>query len=68
MRTKLVTRREAAGVDHGEVDLVATEAPAITEVASRTNEEEVGVIMKGVEARIIEDEATVEVNPKETKV
>ena len=68
MRTKLVTRREAAGVDHCEVDLVAIEALVITEVASTTNEEEVGVIMKGVEARVIEDEATVEVNPRETKV
>ena len=68
MRTKLVTRREAAGVDHGEVDLVATEAPVITEVTSMTNEEEVEAIMKGVEALVVEDEATVEVNPKETKV
>ena len=68
MRTKLVTPREAAEVDLGEADLVATEAPVIIEVAFTTNEEEVEVILKGVEALIVEDEATVEVNPRETKV
>ena len=68
MRTKLATRREEVEVDLGEADQVATEDPVVTEVASTTNEEEVEVIMKGVEALIVEGEATVEVNLRETKV
>ena len=67
MRTKLETHREAAEVDPGEAGLVATEVPKTIEVFSMTNEEEVEAIMKGVEALVVEDEATVEVNPKEMK-
>ena len=66
MRTKLATRREEVEVDLGEADQVATEDAVVTEVASTTNEEEVEVIMKGVEALIVEGEATVEVNLRET--
>ena len=62
MRTKLATRREEVEVGLGEADQVATEDPVVTEVASTTNEEEVEVIMKGVEALMVEGEATVEVN------